>query len=166
MTESKKHKSRKWKLAEEVAFKALCLKKLTRAEIVDELNKKFPAIQYTEKMVIGKAKALRLTIYKPEIVKPVIPKQPVNIREQLAREASKQFIVPEDNYCEDKAYHETINLKPNQCRWPIGNLRSKNFCYCKNQSIAGKSYCQEHAARSVDIAETERMRRIFKNVKV
>ncbi|MBR2285979.1 MAG: GcrA cell cycle regulator [Alphaproteobacteria bacterium] len=39
---------------------------------------------------------------------------------------------------------ELANLKPNQCRWPIGDPDSENFHFCGKQVFTGKPYCYEH----------------------
>lgn len=39
---------------------------------------------------------------------------------------------------------EMANLKPNQCRWPIGDPDSENFHFCGKQVFTGKPYCYEH----------------------
>ena len=39
---------------------------------------------------------------------------------------------------------EMANLKPNQCRWPIGDPDSEGFHFCGKQVFAGKPYCYEH----------------------
>ncbi len=39
---------------------------------------------------------------------------------------------------------EMANLKPNQCRWPIGDPDSENFHFCGETVFTGKPYCYEH----------------------
>ncbi len=39
---------------------------------------------------------------------------------------------------------EMANLKPNQCRWPIGDPDSENFHFCGKTVFTGKPYCYEH----------------------
>ena len=39
---------------------------------------------------------------------------------------------------------ELASLKPNQCRWPIGDPDSENFHFCGKQVFTGKPYCYEH----------------------
>ncbi|MBR1380026.1 MAG: hypothetical protein IJ560_00340 [Alphaproteobacteria bacterium] len=39
---------------------------------------------------------------------------------------------------------EMANLKPNQCRWPIGDPDSENFHFCGATVFVGKPYCYEH----------------------
>ncbi|MBR6010061.1 MAG: hypothetical protein IKP35_01400 [Alphaproteobacteria bacterium] len=56
----------------------------------------------------------------------------------------------------DMALHELLiqhalqmaNLKPNQCRWPIGDPDSENFHFCGEQVFAGKPYCYEHCRQA------------------
>ena len=56
----------------------------------------------------------------------------------------------------DLALHELLiqhalqmaNLKPNQCRWPIGDPDSDNFHFCGETVFAGKPYCYEHCRQA------------------
>ncbi len=56
----------------------------------------------------------------------------------------------------DMALHELViqhalqmaNLKPNQCRWPIGDPDSDGFHFCGEQVFSGKPYCYEHCRQA------------------
>ena len=56
----------------------------------------------------------------------------------------------------DLALHELLiqhalqmaNLKPNQCRWPIGDPDSDSFHFCGETVFAGKPYCYEHCRQA------------------
>lgn len=60
----------------------------------------------------------------------------------------------------DLALHELLiqhalqmaSLKPNQCRWPIGNPDSDNFHFCGETVFAGKPYCYEHCRQAYQFA--------------
>ena len=43
---------------------------------------------------------------------------------------------------------EMAGLKPNQCRWPIGDPDSENFHFCGEQVFVGKPYCYEHCKQA------------------
>lgn len=43
---------------------------------------------------------------------------------------------------------ELAGLKPNQCRWPIGDPDSENFHFCGAQVFVGKPYCYEHCKQA------------------
>ena len=43
---------------------------------------------------------------------------------------------------------EMANLKPNQCRWPIGDPDSENFHFCGETVVVGKPYCYEHCKQA------------------
>lgn len=47
---------------------------------------------------------------------------------------------------------EMANLKPNQCRWPIGDPDSENFHFCGEQVFVGKPYCYEHCKQAYQFA--------------
>ena len=56
----------------------------------------------------------------------------------------------------DLALHELLvqhalqmaNLKPNQCRWPIGDPDSDSFHFCGETVFSGKPYCYEHCRQA------------------
>ena len=37
-------------------------------------------------------------------------------------------------------------LDGHTCRWPIGDPKDDNFCFCGKKVRAGQTYCDEHAA--------------------
>ncbi|MBD5389389.1 GcrA cell cycle regulator [bacterium] len=43
---------------------------------------------------------------------------------------------------------EMANLKPNQCRWPIGDPDSEDFHFCGDAVFVGKPYCYEHCKQA------------------
>lgn len=43
---------------------------------------------------------------------------------------------------------EMANMKPNQCRWPIGDPDSENFHFCGETVFVGKPYCYEHCKQA------------------
>ncbi|MBP3397314.1 MAG: hypothetical protein J6K82_00090 [Alphaproteobacteria bacterium] len=43
---------------------------------------------------------------------------------------------------------EMANLKPNQCRWPIGDPDSEGFHFCGETVFVGKPYCYEHCKQA------------------
>ena len=43
---------------------------------------------------------------------------------------------------------ELANLKPNQCRWPIGDPDSEGFHFCGAPVFVGKPYCYEHCKQA------------------
>ncbi len=47
---------------------------------------------------------------------------------------------------------EMANLKPNQCRWPIGDPDSEHFHFCGETVFVGKPYCYEHCKQAYQFA--------------
>ncbi len=47
---------------------------------------------------------------------------------------------------------EMANLKPNQCRWPIGDPDSEDFHFCGKTVFVGKPYCYEHCKQAYQFA--------------
>ena len=38
-----------------------------------------------------------------------------------------------------------INLDSHTCRWPIGDPRDEDFCFCGKKVRIGQTYCDEHS---------------------
>ena len=41
---------------------------------------------------------------------------------------------------------QLVDLKPNSCRWPEGDPKDPDFCFCGKECVNGKVYCEEHCA--------------------
>ncbi|MBO7042878.1 MAG: hypothetical protein J6W08_03350 [Alphaproteobacteria bacterium] len=103
-------------------------KKPLKKEAVKKEDKKVKKAPVANKKPAAKA---------PKIVQPVI---------KTASKKTKK----------DMALHELLiqhalqmaNLKPNQCRWPIGDPDSENFHFCGEQVFSGKPYCYEHCRQA------------------
>ena len=98
-------------------------------------SKKVPVVKLNKKTVATKKdKSVKTDI---KVVKPVI---------KTASKKTKK----------DLALHELLiqhalqmaNLKPNQCRWPIGDPDSENFHFCGEAVFSGKPYCYEHCRQA------------------
>ena len=97
----------------------------------------------TEKKVIKKDTEIK----KVKVAKKVA--KPVKEEKTVVKTASKKNK-------KDLALHELLiqhalqmaNLKPNQCRWPIGDPDSDNFHFCGETVFAGKPYCYEHCRQA------------------
>ena len=104
-----------------------------------------------KKTVSKKNAANKTTDVKSEKKKTVSndknPKQ--NVEKPVIKTASKKTK-------KDLALHELLiqhalqmaNLKPNQCRWPIGDPDSDNFHFCGETVFSGKPYCYEHCRQA------------------
>lgn len=50
-----------------------------------------------------------------------------------------------------------MDLKLNTCRWPIGDPKDEDFCFCGKQTVTGKPYCQLHCQEAyVNVAVEEK----------
>ena len=79
--------------------------------------------------VAPKQKAVESSILPPE---PVFEAEPI-----------VETIVPK------KRKHkgvQLVDLKPNSCRWPEGDPKDPDFCFCGQECAPGKIYCEEHCA--------------------
>ena len=123
------------KAATKKSAKQTVAAKKTVKKVVEKADKK--AVKVPKKTETKKAKV------EEKVVKPVKEEKPV------VKTASKKTK-------KDLALHELLiqhalqmaNLKPNQCRWPIGDPDSDNFHFCGETVFAGKPYCYEHCRQA------------------
>lgn len=52
---------------------------------------------------------------------------------------------------------EMASLKPNQCRWPIGDPDSEHFHFCGEAVFVGKPYCYEHCKQAYQFAPPKKL---------
>jgi GcrA cell cycle regulator len=79
----------------------------------------------------------------PAKVKPAVEK-PVTVEKHVA-EAPVPASVPQPKVKKSNGLTLT-ELDNHTCRWPLGDPRDENFCFCGKKVRAGQTYCEEHAA--------------------
>ena len=110
-------------------------KKATVAE-TKSTTKKSAAKKPVAKKVVKESKKTTKTVKEVTVAKPI----------KTASKKTKK----------DLALHELLiqhalqlaSLKPNQCRWPIGDPDSENFHFCGETVCSGKPYCYEHCRQA------------------
>lgn len=130
--------------AKPVAKKAV--KKAEPAKVAKKVAEKKPvkAVKESVKKVVAVKKSV-----KPVEKAEKTPKKEIKEEKTVVKTASKKTK-------KDLALHELLiqhalqmaNLKPNQCRWPIGDPDSDNFHFCGETVFAGKPYCYEHCRQA------------------
>ena len=116
----------------------------------------------TTKKVAGTAKKTA-TVSKTESAKKtaavkVVKKAPVKavVKKAVEKKTDVKGTVSSKKTAKDLAVHQRIiqhslemaNLKPNQCRWPIGDPDSEHFHFCGETVFVGKPYCYEHCKQA------------------
>ena len=109
------------------------------------------------------APVAKKTTAKPAAKKAPVPKietPKVDVKKTVAKKEvpAKKTADSETNVAAAKnmAVHQRIiqhslemaNLKPNQCRWPIGDPDSEDFHFCGETVFVGKPYCYEHCKQA------------------
>ncbi len=102
------------------------------------------------KKVTGKKAVEKKALVEKPVKKAPVIKATVKVAEKpVVKTASKKTK-------KDLALHELMiqhalqmaSLKPNQCRWPIGDPDSEHFHFCGETVFAGKPYCYEHCRQA------------------
>lgn len=105
-----------------------------------------------------KAPAPKVAVKKPAAtsVKKTAPAKTTTVPAKNEKTPAKSSAKGEKSLNKNLAMHQRIiqhslemaNLKPNQCRWPIGDPDSENFHFCGETVFVGKPYCYEHCKQA------------------
>lgn len=107
----------------------------TAAEIASTLG------GVTRNAVIGKAHRLKLSNRVSPIQQNKKPAAPVKAAPEK-KPPQKHVIAEHDANREGVSL---IDLKPSQCRWPLGDPQEEGFGFCGDHRLSGLPYCSEHA---------------------
>ncbi len=116
----------------------------------------------TKKPVSPKKTAATKTVAKKVPAKKEVTTKKVSTKATVKKESAKKsdVVKTEKNSAtanaKTLAMHQRIvqhalemaNLKPNQCRWPIGDPDSEHFHFCGETVFVGKPYCYEHCKQA------------------
>ena len=126
------------------------LKKLSSAQIADELGAKFK-IRFTRNQVIGKTNRLKLHIMvvgRPPKKKVKADVKPTPVEQDPASnvipiEAGYRTIEKRMNrFLNPNARRLTIyQIKSNQCRYIVGDPKTPDYRYCAADVLPTESYC-------------------------
>ena len=53
--------------------------------------------------------------------------------------------IASETVCKKDTCIKLTELDNHTCRWPIGDPRDDNFCFCGKAVRSGQTYCEEHA---------------------
>lgn len=131
---------------------ATTAKKATVAKATGAAKKAVETKSSTSKKTTGKS-AVKTTD-KKVAVKATATK--VATKENVVKKSEGKAIVAGKKAAKNLAMHQRIiqhslemaNLKPNQCRWPIGDPDSEHFHFCGETVFVGKPYCYEHCKQA------------------
>ena len=131
--------------------------KAATKKTADKTGAKKAAVKTAPK---AKEAVKKATVAKKETVKatekkPVAKKSEKKVAEKV-KETSQAEVKTRKADVKKLAMHQRIvqhslemaNLKPNQCRWPIGDPDSEHFHFCGETVFVGKPYCYEHCKQA------------------
>lgn len=134
------------------AKKATVAKKTTGAKVAGGTKKAVEAKAASTKKAAAKGAAK--VADKKSTVKATAPK--VVVKGPADKKSEAKSAASGKNAAKNLAMHQRIiqhslemaNLKPNQCRWPIGDPDSEHFHFCGETVFVGKPYCYEHCKQA------------------
>ncbi len=132
-------------------------KKLTVKKTVAKKTESKPKSKKTVSKVIEKKKIVSKVTEKKKITTKTEKTSKNLDKSDNAKQKEKPIIKTASKKTKkDLALHELLiqhalqmaNLKPNQCRWPIGDPDSESFHFCGETVFTGKPYCYEHCRQA------------------
>jgi GcrA cell cycle regulator len=133
-------------------------KGMTTGQIAKVLN-------VTKNSIIGKVHRLCLTARPSPIKKTANPdaekktpkaaktckkasqsKQPAEKPSKEPKKATIEEIAKPASVVIEETNIPLVKLDNHTCRWPIGDPRDEEFCFCGKRIRTGQTYCEEHAA--------------------
>jgi GcrA cell cycle regulator len=137
-----------WSAATIAKLRLLFERGLSTAEIGKRLG-------FTKNAIVGKINRLGLNTKVPvksEKKKAAPKKSPPKKSVKAAGGPSKNKKNQQRSSAESRHKIERViqhsaalmSLRPDQCRWPIGDPDSDNFRFCGEKCFVGKPYCFEH----------------------
>ena len=137
------------------ATKAETTKKTTTKKVEAKTTAKKPAKQ----TVVSKKTEKKVAVKKATKAPKKVETKKAKVAEKVAKPAKQEKTVVKTaskKTQKDLALHELLiqhalqmaSLKPNQCRWPIGDPDSDKFHFCGETVFAGKPYCYEHCRQA------------------
>lgn len=139
-------------------------------EAVEELKKMWDrgmttgqiakALNVTKNSIIGKVHRLCLTA-RPSPIKKLSEKDKTKsaTKEKVQAKSSKENSKVETSATskENKSVQRNVfqpeetniplvKLDNHTCRWPLGDPKDDEFCFCGKRIKTGQTYCEEHAA--------------------
>lgn len=100
----------------------------------------------TPKKTAAKKAQVKKETPKKATVKPVAKKEDTKKTEKKTAAANAKTLAMHQRIVQHAL--EMANLKPNQCRWPIGDPDSEHFHFCGETVFVGKPYCYEHCKQA------------------
>ncbi|MBO5038748.1 MAG: global cell cycle regulator GcrA-like protein [Alphaproteobacteria bacterium] len=117
------------------------------------------ALNVTKNSIIGKVHRLCLTARPSPIKKVPAKKAPAAKKESSkpVKESRKTSVAAPVTKKEEKNTPQTasfveetniplVKLDNHTCRWPLGDPRDDDFCFCGKKVKTGQTYCEEHSA--------------------
>lgn len=123
---------------------------LTANEIAKKLG-------VTKNAIVGKVHRLCLTA-RPSPIKSkdnAVEEEQVQMQLEIVTEETDEEDIPLQEVKTSKVSApkickegniKLVDLDSHTCRWPIGDPRDDDFCFCGKKVRSGQTYCDEHSA--------------------
>ena len=141
-------------------------------ETVEELKKMWDkgmttgqiakALNVTKNSIIGKVHRLCLTARPSPIKKSSTPKtetedkktapkakktcKTTEKKEKVVEPKEVKVVEPAPKVVVEETNIPLVKLDNHTCRWPLGDPKDDDFCFCGKRIKTGQTYCEEHAA--------------------
>lgn len=136
------------------SLKQMWKKGLTTNEIAKNLG-------VSKNSIVGKVHRLNLTARPSPIKKKEDMPAPCEVKAEETVETKQEAVVEKEPLMtktetvkpavsegknKNNSYIKLTELDNHTCRWPIGDPKDDNFCFCGKKVRSGQTYCEEHSA--------------------
>lgn len=75
------------------------------------------------------------------------PETPVQVVEEIKAEEIPEPVVERkvEKKHKGNGHIKLVELDSHTCRWPLGDPRDEDFCFCGRKVRMGQTYCEEHS---------------------
>ena len=75
------------------------------------------------------------------------PETPVQVVEEIKAEEMPEPVVEHkvEKKHKGNGHIKLVELDSHTCRWPLGDPRDEDFCFCGRKVRMGQTYCEEHS---------------------
>ena len=125
---------------------AVPAKKAVKKEVVKKSTAKPTSVAKSVKTVTKTVKSSKTTKSAEKAVEKTVKETKIEAPKKTSSGTAKKSLSVHQRMIQHSL--EMMELKPGQCRWPIGDPDSENFHFCGRQVFTGKPYCYEHCKQA------------------
>ena len=114
--------------------------------------------RFTRNAVIGKVHRLHLARRNPSPPPGVGPTPTISLAPIVKKPVPVKLVPPQPARTLHDGPVTLLDLGPQMCKWPIGDVGSSDFHFCGHKHDGDGPYCEYHASRAYSSAPSQKYR--------